>query len=141
MKKIKNIIFAVSSILLSVSIILIFTSDFIYDYCIRDGHCLFWRNLGDSAFPFLLVYFSVPIFIFSLITYFLKDEIFKTWSKFTYVWVAISIILTLITPGGSGSFFVSLWDQQMTAIVMSGLFIFVSIIIVIFKVATSNKKC
>lgn len=85
--------------------------------------------------------FMFPVvFIFSLITYFLKDEVFKTWSKFTYIWIPISIILTLITPGGSGSFFVSLWDPQMTAIVMSGLYFIISLIIVIFKVATIHKK-
>jgi len=81
---------------------------------------------------YLLLFF--PIFLFSIITYFLKDEIFKSWSKFTYVWLPLSIILTSITPDSRGGFFVSLWDPEMTAIFMTGLYALISLIIIIVGV-------
>lgn len=143
MNKIKNIVLLVSGI---ISAILI-TVNFITTSQV----CAFLYNIHNPnvinidcmniIFNTAMIFFIFPfVFLFSLITYFLKDEIFKTWSKFTYVWIPISIILTLITPSSSGSFFVSLWDQQMTALFMSSLYVIISLAVVIFKVVTGNKK-
>lgn len=127
MKKNKRIIFLISLIL---SIFFIVTSN----YSNLLNNYSFWPKIIESAIPMLIAFSSIIILTFSLITYFLKDEIFKPWLKFTYWWLPLSIIFTLITPGGSGSFFVSLWDKEMTVIFMSALYIAVSIIMLIINV-------
>jgi hypothetical protein len=127
MKRTKKIILFISIIF---AVFFIATSNYsnsLYNYG-------FWSKIIDSAIPMLIAFSSIIIFIFSLITYFLKDEIFKPWLKFTYIWLPLSIIFTLITPGGSGSFFVSLWDKEMTVIFMSALYVVVSITMLIINV-------
>jgi hypothetical protein len=128
MKKTKKIVLFISGIfflLLIISLCLVLTN------C-----CGLNKNLFKDIYTQLAIFgFLFPlILIFSLITYFLKDEIFKPWLKFTYIWLPLSIIFTLITPGGSGSFFVSLWDKEMTVIFMSGLYVVVSITMLIINV-------
>ena len=80
-------------------------------------------------------WFLVPvvfIFPFSVVTYFLKDQIFHSWIKFTYYWIPISMFLVLIIPGGGGrGSFPSLIDAESISIIMSGLYLIISLIIVI----------
>lgn len=127
MNKTKKIILFISLIF---SVFFITTSNYsnlLYNYDI-------WSKIIDSAMPMLIAFSSIIIFLFSLITYFLKDEIFKPWIKFTYWWLPLSIIFTLITPGGSGSFFVNIWDKEMTVIFMSALYVVVSTIMLIINI-------
>jgi hypothetical protein len=126
MKKTK-IIIVISSFLFSAFFLLsMSSSNYLYTYCVPENHCSFLSNIIESNIIAFLFYFSIPVFLFSLVTYFLKDEIFQIWLKFTYVWFSLSVFLVLITPGSSGSFFVSVWDSQMTAIFMSGLYLIIS---------------
>jgi len=122
MKKIILIVSGIISVILGILIFVELNNLCNYSIC-RDIYNIF--VLFSFIFPF--------VFFFSFITYFLKDQIFQTWFKFSRIWVPISILLTIITPGGSASFFVSLWDKQMTAIVMSGLYIVISLMIIIIR--------
>lgn len=88
-----------------------------------------------------MIFFIFPfVFLFSLITYFMKDEIFSAWWKFTYKWALLTMILVLITPGGSGSFFPSLISPGVVAFLMSCLFAIISIVIIIVKLIQTHKK-
>jgi hypothetical protein len=138
MKKTKNIILLISGIIGGGLILLepITTSqmcNFIYrthnPNSVHIG-CL------DYIFNTAMVFYIFPfVFLFSLVTYFLKDEIFHIWVKFTYVWIPLSMFLVLIIPGGGGNgAFPSLIDNQFVAILMSGLFAIISLIIVIFGI-------
>lgn len=123
MKKQKIIIFTISIFFVSIA--------FLINFLYRDS--FFSRDMYKIiAEP--LFYIGSSLFIVSLFYFFLKDEIFKPWIKFTYWWLPLSIIFTLITPGGSGSFFVSLWDKEITVIFMSALYVAVSIIMLIINV-------
>jgi len=134
MKKTKKIVFFISLFFTVIFLLLAFTSDSIYDYCISEGHCSSWMDIIDSALPTLMLYFSVIILFLSSIIYFLKEEIFNSWIKFTYYWLPISIFLVFITPGGrGGGFFPSLIDKELISILMSGLFFIISLLLIIFK--------
>ena len=122
MKKIILIVPGIISVILGILIFLELNNLCNYSIC-RDIYNIF--VLFSFIFPF--------VFFFSLITYFLKDQIFQTWFKFSRIWVPISILLTIITPGGSAGFFISLWDKQMTALLMSGLYLTISLIIIIIR--------
>lgn len=74
---------------------------------------------------------SLSLLIISAIIIFVRDQIFYSWLKFAYWWLSITILLVLIVPTNDGSLLpitkeiVSLW--------MSGLFIFISLVIIVIK--------
>ena len=134
MKKEKKIIFFTSLVLSVFFISLSFYSDFLYEYCYVKSNYSSWKDILDSAIPMLVAFCSIITLFFSLITYFLKDQIFKSWTKFTYVWTPLSIVLVFITPRDSGGgFFPSLIDGELIAIVMLGLYFIISSIIIVWK--------
>ncbi len=133
MKKTKNIVLLVSGLL---GVILILS-----DFITTSKVCSFFRSSSgvdfdcmNKVFNTAMIFYIFPfVFLFSLITYFLKEEIFHAWSKFTYVWVPISMFLVFIIPrGGGNGAFPSLIDNQLMAILMSGLFVIISIIMIIW---------
>ncbi len=96
----------------------------------------FYRNSHLSRGVYKIVaeplfYMSVSLFVVSLIVYFVREEIFHSWIKFTYYWILISIFLVLIIPGGGGNgAFPSLIDAESISILMSGLYFIISLILV-----------
>jgi hypothetical protein len=71
----------------------------------------------------------------------MKDEVFKTWSKFTYYFIPITILLVLFTPNDAGSnFFPTLISKGIVAFLVSWLFVIISLIIVITKLIITHKK-
>lgn len=88
----------------------------------------------DNIFFTSMLLFVFPfVFLFSIITYFLKESVFRSWVNFAKWWVPLQIFLVLITPESSGGYFVSLIDKQFVAIILSGVFATISLIIVIWK--------
>lgn len=81
---------------------------------------------------------SLSLFIISAITIFLRDQIFYSWLKFAYWWLPVTVLLVLIVPTSDGSLLpitkeiVSLW--------MSGLFVFISLVIMIKKTFDLRKN-
>ena len=96
----------------------------------NDWNC---RDNNDSVSLFFIIF--LVVLIFSLITYFLREEIFCSWIKFTYFWIPISIFLVLIIPGGGGNgAFPSLIDKELVSILMSGLYFIISLTMIVFGV-------
>lgn len=117
---------------------------FLRDYCFVRGHCRgLWYFLAphtDSIESFLFLF---PfIFLFSLITHKMREEVFRAWFNFAKWWIPISIFLTLIMPGGSGGGFgiPSIFDKEFLAFVLAALFIIISLIIIITKSLKLRKK-
>ncbi len=74
--------------------------------------------------------FSFPvIFLLSLITYKMRDEVFEAWRNFSYWWIPLTMFLTLITPD-SNSVIMS-WGKEVPAMGMTILYVFISIIIIL----------
>jgi len=40
----------------------------------------------------------IPFFLLSLITYKMRDEIYRAWLKFSYVWIPLSMVCIFIAP-------------------------------------------
>ncbi|GEM_PF-690816 len=100
-----------------------------------DKICKFsWCDIGANALiDFLLIIFfpMLPVFIFSLITYKMRDEVFEAWRNFSYWWIPLSIFLILITPE-SNSVIMS-WGKEIPAIGMSLLYMGISIGVILGK--------
>lgn len=94
-----------------------------------DGRCLIPVNDTLELIPLL---FSITILPFSLITYRMKEDVFKAWIKFAVWWIPMTIILVLISPDGGGSMFVAGPSmQQISLAVLVGLFVVISFIKII----------
>jgi hypothetical protein len=123
MKKQKITLF-ISSV---AGILLAFTLNYLYrNSYISNG---IYKGIAEPLF-----YISISLFITLLILFFTKEEIFRSWIKFTYIWIPISIFLVLIIPNGGNSSFVSLIDRESVSMLMAGLFFIISLIIVIFGI-------
>lgn len=94
------------------------------------------------ARDFEIVYYLVPsILIFSLLTYKMHERVFRTWLRFAYWWVPLSIILTLITPDGSGGWGIpSVIDRGFVAFIFAALFTIISLIIIVWKFVATRKR-
>jgi hypothetical protein len=104
---------------------------FLVDYLYKN-HLFISGDVFDLVLPTLFV-LSLPLLLFSLITYKMREEVFRAWFNFAKWWVPISIFLTLITPGGSGGGFgiPSVFDQEFAAFILAALFFIISIIIIV----------
>ena len=76
-----------------------------------------------------ILYIFVPLFLLSLITYKMQDEIFHKWLKFVYIWVPLTIILVLISPEYGNSLFPI--EKDSVSFFMSVLFLLISIILIL----------
>lgn len=127
MKKTKNTVLLVSGI--GGGIVLTFLLIVLNNFC--GANKIICKDIYTQSASYLFLF--PLVFIFSLITYFIREEIFRSWIKFTYIWIPISIFLVLFIPGGGGnSAFPSLIDKELVSIFMSGLYFSISLIIVIF---------
>ena len=101
----------------------------------------FWCGVGhldcqdnlDSFSDYLVLFF--PILLFSIITYFLKEGVFKAWLKFTYWYFPIYILVILfLSDRGSGGYLMGpVFNSEFFALTLSGLFVIISLILVIYK--------
>jgi hypothetical protein len=81
-------------------------------------------SLAATLFPFL------PLFLFSLITYRMKEEVFQAWFRFARIALPIALALILIAPSYSYNWMFP-YDKGMAAIIWSTAFSLASIGIII----------
>lgn len=82
-----------------------------------------------------LILIFLPILIISLITYLLREEVFRAWLKFAYWWIPVSLAFIYLAGGSSGGGFgmPNVFDQEFVSIIFSGLFFIISLILIIWK--------
>lgn len=109
-------------------------------------NCSIWTETGsikwcESLFLGVLVPFILLV-PFSLLTYKMRDEVFRSWLHFAYWWVPISIVLTLLAGGGSGGGFgmSNVLDQEFFAFMFAALFTIISLIIIARKYFATRHK-
>ena len=96
-----------------------------------DGHdrCYYsLQSIGVNTFVF------VPIFVFSLITYFTRKEVYKLWLVWSLLWGVVFSFFILLSGGGRGSG-AGLHDayEGLFLIVLFGLYPVVSALLIIWK--------
>lgn len=108
-------------------------SSWTYQYCFQTGHC--WRLWEVIEIIMPLFVFVLFVFLFSLITYKMREEVFRAWWNFARWWVPLSIFLTLIMPGSSGGGFgiPSIFDKEFLAFILAALFFIISLVIIVRK--------
>jgi hypothetical protein len=84
--------------------------------------------------------FILPMFIFSLITYFLREEVFRAWFRFTYWWIPLSFIIVLFSSSRQPANIVGISDQAIFGVLTLGLYVLVSLSIVVLKYFTPRRS-
>lgn len=103
-----------------------------------------WRKCMDLNYNIDLVILPIiPLFLFSLITYKMRDEVYKAWFRFSYVWIPLSMILIFLAPeyptsGGFLSLYAA--TKGSVAFVSSTFFVAISLILVVYKHITSRRS-
>ena len=81
----------------------------------------------------------IPILILSLITYKMRDEVFGLWSKFTYVWLPLTLILVSIAPEYMNSW-LPIYEKGFVSFVMSAIYLLASCVIIVVKYVSLKKR-
>lgn len=122
----KNIL--VSSLLLSVlGVVLGRMSD--------NGSCGQLEACLLLAYP-LLVF--IPVFIFSLATFYLKEDVFTSWRKMTSWWVITAVILVAISPTDHADMIG--FEKKSALFLLACLYIAISLILITWKWFTLRGK-
>ena len=101
----------------------------------------FCDDFIEDAVGIFLFYYGVILLIFSAVLIFLKKEIFTTWWKFTRIYIPISATLTILSGSGRGGGYIGLTsDYESTIWFTAGLFLAVSLILIIYKFIKLRKK-
>lgn len=106
-------------------------------------HLLFAGHAGncpsilyDGAMTFFPI---VSLFLLSLITYKMREEVYHAWLRFSYVWIPLSMLTIFLAPEYSADWMFPI-VKGTVAFFSSLLFVIISLIIIIWKYfATRNK--
>ncbi len=125
--------------------LLLFSIDALGTYKIcgveNDGNTfLYWlisSNLHLDCINFiygiLIVFLPIlPFFLFALITYFMREEVYRAWIRFAIPMLGISMLLTALMPDSQGGGFgpqIS-FGKPDVALLTSAIFVVISIILI-----------
>ncbi len=78
---------------------------FVWNYLGNYHVCDFFTNGGSAGnCPFILTDIGInllpiiPLFFLSLITYKMREEVYRAWLRFAYAWVPLSLLLIYLAP-------------------------------------------
>jgi len=129
MKKI-NIILLLAGLVSLFLIIIEYAGTYFWcDLLIKNGH--------ESGCPFVMsdikfiLFPIIPLFIFSLITYKMRDEVFQFWWKFARIWIPLSMFAIIISPS-TGNWMIPI-EKGNVALFSMILFTISSVFIIVCK--------
>jgi hypothetical protein len=93
--------------------------------------------VGDIWIATIII---IPVAIFSLLTYFLREEVFRAWFRFTYWWIPLSFIIVLFSSSRQPANIVGISDQAIFGVLTLGLYVLVSLSIVVLKYFTPRRS-
>ena len=100
------------------------------------GFCWQYWDQVWTLIEILLI--TAPLFVISLLVYFLRDEIFRAWFKFAVVWVPLTILLTLMAPEYGQSLLPI--EKGGVTFLFSVIFFIVSVIIIVAKRSSPSSS-
>ena len=101
--------------------------------------CPYEVTLNCTILLFALeLFIFMPIFFFSLITYKMRDEIFLSWRKFSFIYLFIYLFIVLISPWMHADF--SPFEKKSNALFLVALYSAISLILIAYKSYQLRKK-
>lgn len=104
----------------------------------------FQKNIGlcgkeyNSCWTFFDLLWSpfslgVPLFLLSILTYRMHEEIFFTWLRLAYWWIPLSVLIIFTTPTTDHSWAIGGPSRDSVTWFLSGLFFVISLILIAWK--------
>jgi hypothetical protein len=81
----------------------------------------------------------LPLFLLSLITYKMRDEVYRAWLHFAYIWIPLSILAILLAPEYSSDWMFPI-VKGTVAFFSSLIFVAVSLVIIAYKYTVSRHR-
>ena len=129
----KTILWISGAVALLQVFLMTFSYSSFFDSCYNNFLCRDnFLNWVKITAPYLHLF--LPLFLFSLITYFLRQEIARAWAYLALGWTLLSMILIYLAPEyGSGGFGPSIsFDKGFYAFVLMIFFSVISLLVIIF---------
>jgi hypothetical protein len=124
-----------------VAIVLYVLADlaFSYDRCFATGRCPALYDFINSIAPLILT--LVPLFVFSLLTYKMREEVFRAWWNFARWWVPVIVAVTIFlnNAGGSGGGYIGM-GQDFTFFILGTLYVILILVSLVKIVRAYSKK-
>jgi cytochrome bd-type quinol oxidase subunit 2 len=96
-------------------------------------------DCAEAIAQIVLVLYSLPVvFLLSLVTYKMRDEIFAAWISFAVCWIPLSMLAILLTPADDGGSF-SIPLKGPLALFCAVALLVISLVIIIYKHFTLKK--
>lgn len=86
----------------------------------------------------LILFPIIPLLVFSLITYNMREDVYQAWWKFTRVWIPLSMLAVLISPSYTANWLFPI-EKGSVAFISSCAFAVVSIVIIAFQYLQAKK--
>jgi len=80
----------------------------------------------------------IPLFVLSLITYKMRDEVYRAWLRFAQVWVPLSMLFIFLAPEYTSDWMFPV-VKGTVAFFSSLLFLIISLIIIAWKYFTTRR--
>lgn len=80
-----------------------------------------------------------PLFIFSLITYKMREEVLEIWWKFARIWIPVSMLAILIAPSYTHNWILPI-VKGTVAFASVVLFVIISLALIIWQSNKERKK-
>jgi hypothetical protein len=94
----------------------------------------------EILYAAMIVLFPIiPLFIFSLITYKMREEIFEIWWKFARIWIPVSMLAILIAPSYTHNWILPI-VKGTVAFASVVLFVIISLALIIWQSNKERKK-
>jgi hypothetical protein len=101
------------------------------------GSCIrFWN--GDVSQPLFL--YSIISFITLLLLHFLPPHIFKSWKRFAYWFIPISVVLIALVPSSGGGMFFPGPDREIAIWLFASLYALIGLFLIAIKWIRFHKK-
>jgi hypothetical protein len=93
----------------------------------------FFDPIAETTTPILF------LFLFSVITYQMREEVYQAWSRFARWWMPLSIALIFLSPEYSSDWILPI-EKGSVALTTSILFVCISIIVIALKYWRLNRR-
>jgi len=81
----------------------------------------------------------IPLFFLSLITYWMRNEVYEAWFRFARWWIPLSMLAIFIAPEYSSDWMYRI-EKGSVAFITSALFVAISTIIILTVQARGRRK-
>ena len=85
-----------------------------------------FNGLAEALLPVF------PLFLFSLITYKMREEVYQAWFRFVRWWIPLSVLLIFIAPEYSHDWLYPI-EKGSVVFLTSAIFLIVSLLIIVAK--------